>query len=210
MDTAPLVEEEIEDGRKLIKQLVCDGFDVTVAFWVRFQSEEDGLGFYIGSKTVDKEGLQAAYRAVHKALHRIPAPCSSWMSVSAVAELKLVGVEDSLAKDVLAFRDLFPGRNRFRRPGIGRYGIEELYIYPPVTKSAVVAERCGKHTINIGTTAEPEFIDLERVPLVTITRDPAGPSKVVLVGGGKPERALEGEEAQRFLAQLDAIRKQMG
>jgi len=209
MDTAPLVKDQIEDGRKLIEQLVCDGFDVTLAFWVRFQFEEDGPWFYIVSKTVDKEGLQAAFRAVHESIRRIRTPWGPWISVSAMGELKLVGVNDPLAKDVLAFRDRYPGRNRFRRPDIANYRVEELYIYLPVTKSATVAESCGRLSINIGTTAEPEFIDLERVPLVTIIRDSAGPSKVVFVGGGKPQRALEGEEAQRFIAQFDAIRKQM-
>jgi hypothetical protein len=208
MDTAPLVEDEIKDGQKLIEQLVRDGIDVTVAFWIRFQSEETtGPWFYIVSKTVDLEGLHAAYRAVHEALNRIPR--GPWISVSAVSELKLVGVNDPLAKDVLAFRDRYPGRNRFRRPDIANNRVEELYIYPPVTKSAAVAERGGSLCINIGTAAEPEFIDLEKVPLVTIIRDSAGPSRVVLVGGGKPQRALEGEEAKQFIAQFDAIRKQM-
>jgi hypothetical protein len=208
MDTAPLVKDQIEDGRKLIEQLVCDGFDVTVAFWVRFQFEEDGPWFYIVSKTLDQQGLQAAYRAAHEALNRIPH--GPWISVSAISELVLVGLNDPLAKDVLAFRDRYLGRNRFRGTNIGSRLVEELYIYPPVTKSAAVAERCGRFSINIGTAAEPEFIDLERVPLVTIIRDSAGPTKVVLVGGGKPQRALEGEDAQRFIAQFEAIRKQMG
>ena len=75
MHTAPLVVDQIEDGRKLIEQLASDGFDVTVAFWVRFQFEEDGPWFYIVSKTVDKEGLHAAYLAVHDSdSNGIPAP----------------------------------------------------------------------------------------------------------------------------------------
>jgi hypothetical protein len=209
MDTAALVEDQIEDGRKLIEQLVCDGFDVTVAFWVRFQFEEDGPWFYIVSETVDRDGLHAAYRAVHESIQRIRAPWGPWISVSDVGELKLVGMNDPLAKQVLAFRDRYPSKYRFRGANIGNQFVEELYIYPPVTKPAARGERCGKLTINIGTDAEPELVDLERVPLVTIIRDSAGPSKVVLVGGGKPQRALEGEEAQRFIAQFDAIREQM-
>jgi len=137
MDTAPLVEDEIKDGQKLIEQLLRDGFDVTIAFWIRFPFEETtGPWFYIVSKTVDQEGLQAAYRAIHESLHRIPAPWGPWNSVSAMSELKLVGVNDPLAKAVLAFRDRYPGRNRFRRPDIANYQVEELYIYPPVTKVA--------------------------------------------------------------------------
>lgn len=86
---------------------------------------------------------------------------------------------------------------------------ESGYIYPPVTKSAAGTACGGRLCINIGTAAKPEFIDLEKVPLVTIVRDSAGPAKVEFFGGGKPQRALEGEEAQRFIAQFDAIRKQI-
>jgi hypothetical protein len=209
MDTAPLVEDEIADGRKLIEQLVSDGFDVTVAFWIRFQFEEDGPWFYIVSKIVDQEGLHPAYRAIHQALHRIPAPWGPWTSVTAMGELKLVGVNDPLAKAVMAFHDRYPGRNRFRRPDLANHRVEEIYIYPQITPSTAVAKSGGKLRINVGTAAEPQFIDLEKVPLVTIVRDSAGSSKVVLVGGGKPQRTLEGEEAQRFLAEFDAISKQL-
>jgi len=205
MDTAPLVEDEIRDGRKLIQQLVYHGIDVTVGFWIRFRPEEEtGLEFCIASKNVDQDGWQAAYRTIHTAVHRIPADCRPWSYVADVGVLQLVGLNDPLVTEVLALRDRQPGRNRFRRPDIAKHSVEELYIYPPVTKTS------GLATINVGTAAEPEFIDLEKVPMVTIIRDSAGPSKVELVGGGKPPRALEGDDAQRFIAQFDAIRKQIG
>jgi hypothetical protein len=131
MDTAPLVDEQIEDGRRLIEQLVRDDFDVTLAFWVRFKSEADGPWFYIASKAVDQEGLQAAYRSVHEAMQRRPAPRGPWISVSSASELVLVGVNDATAKEVMALRDRFPGRNRLRGATIGTpYRIEEVYIYP--------------------------------------------------------------------------------
>jgi hypothetical protein len=208
MDTSSLVKDEIDDWGRILEQLVRDGFDVTIAFWVRFKFEEDGPWFYIVSKTFDQKGLRAANLTVHAALHRIPAPWGP-LSVSEIDELKLVGVDDPLAKEVLAFRDQYPGRNRFRRVSLGNQIVEELCIYPPVTKSEGADERGPMLTINMGTTAEPELIDLGKVPLVTIVRDSAGPSKVVLVGGGKPQRTLEGEEAQRFISQFDAIRKQL-
>ncbi len=210
MDTAPLVEQQIDDGRKLIEQLVHDGFDVTVAFWVRFKFEEDGPWFFIVSKTVDQEGLQVAYRAVRAVLRKIPAPFGPWLSsVSELGELRLIGLNDPLSKDVLAFRDRHPGRNRFREANVGNHVIEELFIYDPVTKSGGDDQRGRMLTINVGTAADPELIDLEKVPLVTILRDSAGPSKVVLVGGGKPQRTLEGEEALRFIVQFDLLTKQM-
>ena len=132
MDNAPLVGDQIEDGRKLIEQLVRDGFDVTLAFWLRFKYEEDGPWFYVASKTVDRRGLQAAYQAVHESIHRIPAPFGPWLFDSEVGDLKLIGMNDPIAKEVLAIHDRFPDRIRFRGTvGSGHSGIEELYIYPP-------------------------------------------------------------------------------
>jgi hypothetical protein len=126
-----------------------------------------------------------------------------------MVELTLVGMNDFYAKAVLAFRDRHPGRNKFRRPDIANQEVEELYIYPPVTKRVDSPEHCESLRINIGTGAAPEFVDFGKVPLVTILCDSAGSSKVAIVGGGKPQRMLEGEEAQRFIAHFDAIRKQM-
>ncbi len=33
----PLVDEQIEDGRKLLAQLAAEGFDATLACWVRLR-----------------------------------------------------------------------------------------------------------------------------------------------------------------------------
>jgi|SRR5262249_29835526 hypothetical protein len=141
MDTTPLVADQIDDGQKLIDQLVRDGFDVTVAFWVGFTSDPVGPWFYIASKTVDEVGLHTAYRAVHAAIQRIPPPWGPWISVSDVGELRLVGVNDPFVRDVLAFRDRSPGRNRFRGVNIGGRIIDELFIYPPAMNSAGADDR---------------------------------------------------------------------
>src|SRR5207248_420552 len=124
------------------------------------------------------------YRTVHESIRRIPAPWGPWLSVSDISELQVVGANDTVAREVLAFGARYPGRNRFRGVSIGNYLIEELYIYPPLPKSTEVDERRRMSTIDIGTAADPERIDLERIPLVTIIRDSAGPSKVIIVGGG--------------------------
>lgn len=96
MDTGPLVTEQIEDGQKLIAQLVQEGFDLTAACWVRFRlSAEHEWFFYIVSERVDKDGLRAAGLTVHQAIHRIPPPWGPWISIS---ELRLIGVNDPVAK----------------------------------------------------------------------------------------------------------------
>jgi hypothetical protein len=155
MDKAPLVGGRIEDGQKLIEQLVRDGFDVTLAFWVRFKDEADGPWFYVISKTVDHEGVQAAYRAVHAAIHRVSGPFGPWLFDSEVSDLKLVGMSDSIANEVLAIRNRFPGRIRFRGTiASGPSYFEELYIYPP--PSEVGDERWRGIMIPIWPEPEPE------------------------------------------------------
>jgi hypothetical protein len=129
MDTGPLVNEQIEDGRKLLAQLAAEGFDVTVACWVHFSlCAEHEWFFYIVSERVDKDGLRAAGLAVHQAIHRIPPPWGPWITVS---ELRLVGLNDPVAKEVLAFRARYPGRTWFPGASLGSQIIEQAYIYPP-------------------------------------------------------------------------------
>ena len=50
MDTELLVENKIEDGAALIRQLIRDQFEVRVAFWVK--RTEEGLWYlYIATPT---------------------------------------------------------------------------------------------------------------------------------------------------------------
>lgn len=149
MDTSSLVESSIEDGRTLLEQLARDGFDITGAFWVRFKYEEDGPWFYLVSKTVDQKGSQAAFRDVHDSLQRIPLPWRAWFSVSDISELHLVGTNHSLAKELLAFRDRYSGRNRFRGVSIGDNLLEDLYIYPPIMGSDGAGECRRSLTIEL-------------------------------------------------------------
>lgn len=129
MDTGPLVAEQIEDGQKLIAQLAEEGFDLTVAFWVRFTGcAEHEWFFYIVSERVDRDGLRAAGLAVHQAIHRIPPPWGPYISVS---ELRLVGANDTVAKEVLAFHARYPSRTWFPGASLGSPTIAYAYVYPP-------------------------------------------------------------------------------
>jgi hypothetical protein len=132
MDTGPLVAEQIEDGQKLIAQLVKEGFDLRVACWVRFRSSaEHEWFFYIVSEKVDQDGLRATGLPVHQAIHRIPPPWGPWISVSV---LRLAGMNDPVAKEVLAFRGRYPGRTWFPGALLGSQTIEQAYLYPPPEK----------------------------------------------------------------------------
>ena len=52
MDTEILVDDRIEDGQRLVSQLVRDGFAVVAAFWIK-PSEEELWQLYIASPSVN-------------------------------------------------------------------------------------------------------------------------------------------------------------
>jgi hypothetical protein len=127
MDTEILVDDRFEDGRKLVSQLVQDGFEVTAAVWIK--SNEGSWRLYLASPIATPDRIGDAYRAVYGSLSKVPAS-----SVS-LSEIKLVSPENPIARDVLEIQRRFPGRipTRTRRPKLGDLAIEEAYIYPRVT-----------------------------------------------------------------------------
>ena len=71
MDSDALVEEQIEDGRKLIGLLKLKGIDVTAAAWVK-SGERDTWSLYIATEEVDKNGSLAAYHKILGVLRSMP------------------------------------------------------------------------------------------------------------------------------------------
>jgi hypothetical protein len=125
MDTELLVEDRIDDGRKLLAELLRDDFDVTVAFWAK--TSEEGLWFlYVGSTTFAPERLGDAYRTAYDCLRRIADPCI------ALSEIKLVEATNPIARDAIAVRDRYPARipTRYRETRLGNLSFDEAYIYP--------------------------------------------------------------------------------
>jgi len=125
MDTDTLVENQISAGRELINRLVENHFDVTAAFWIR-TSEEGRWFLYIASKAVDGMGLATAYKEVYGALQSMP-------DFSGIrSDVKLIGVANPIAKDVLVIRHRYAARlpTRYHGPQLGSIPIEEAYIYP--------------------------------------------------------------------------------
>ncbi|MHB1422187.1 MAG: hypothetical protein ACYC3I_03105 [Gemmataceae bacterium] len=125
MDQTALVEEQIDEGRKLINQLLEDGFDVTAAAWVKPTESNEWL-LYIVSKVVEKETLSAAYQALHPALQRLGMP---WLLLSSI---KLIGTSNPIALDILDIQRHFAARipTRSRRPRLGEMAVDETYVYP--------------------------------------------------------------------------------
>ncbi len=135
MDTAVLVDNRIDDGRKLVSQLLSDGFEVTAAFWVRTREERLWF-FYIASPSVSPEKIGDSYRVVYESMRKIP---GSGVSLS---EIKLVRPENPIARDVIAMRDRSPGRMPIHYSGValGDLAIEDIYVYPKALGSMTRAE----------------------------------------------------------------------
>ena len=104
MDTNALVEFQIDAGQRLIVQLLRDGFRIETAFWAK--TEEEGIWFlYIASPIVEEKGLAGSYRVLqssHQRLQGIP------LSLS---DIKLIGKDNPITRDVLAFLARSPGRD---------------------------------------------------------------------------------------------------
>ena len=71
MDTDVLVDDRIEDGQRLVTQLVRDRFEVRAAFWVK-TSEESLWQLCIASPSIDAAHLGDAYSTVFAALGKTP------------------------------------------------------------------------------------------------------------------------------------------
>jgi len=121
-----LVETQIEDGRRLVEQLVRDDFDVAVAFWCK-TSEESLWHLYIASPLVDPKRPGDAYRPVYASLNKLAGSCIQ------ISDLKLANEANPIARAAIEVRDRYPAplATRYEGKRLGNLSIEEAYIYPP-------------------------------------------------------------------------------
>ncbi|MBS0266132.1 MAG: hypothetical protein JSS02_29655 [Planctomycetes bacterium] len=130
MDTITLVENQIDDGQRLLDRLAQPDshFPVLVAAWVKPESddEESPWTLYIASPLVDEGGPAAAYREVNRARRSIE---GFWISDS---EIKLIGANHPFTKGLQELLLRYPGRTatRSRRASLGGTPMEEVYVYP--------------------------------------------------------------------------------
>jgi hypothetical protein len=124
MDQATLVEPEINDVPRLIDQLRRDGFDVKAAFWL-YTTEADQWFLYIASGAVNQEGFIEAYKAVGRAMRRLPN-----LQIGPF-QVKLVAPDDPVAKAIIDFQsrphDRLP--TRINAINLGGAYIENAYLY---------------------------------------------------------------------------------
>ena len=134
MDQVTVVEIQIEDAGRLLERLVQDGIPVSAACWLK--THDDGEWFlYIASPVVDKEGAFKAYRRVHTLARQMPHP----FHVN-LFDIKLISPTSPVAKAALDLQRRYRGRgvvhHSYGTRGVGDLGLEEAFIYPPVSAEA--------------------------------------------------------------------------
>jgi hypothetical protein len=128
METESLVENLIDDGRKLVEELPLRGFEVNVAFWLK-ASENGKWYFYIVSPLVDAEGITKAYRLLHPLVRAMPQPF--WIDP---LEIRLIGPTNPIARDALTVQSRASALHfspiRWDGQSLGNISVEAAYIYP--------------------------------------------------------------------------------
>ena len=135
MVTELLVDNQIDDGRKLVAELVRGGSDVEVAFWVKpIDAELPSL--YIASPLAAPDRLGEAYRRIHECLVRLQNP---WVRLS---EIKLVEASNPIAREAIALRDRRSGKLdvRIHDRALDGLVVDEGYIYARTAASMTRGE----------------------------------------------------------------------
>ena len=136
MVQALLVEMQIQEGKRLIDQLLQEGVAIPVAAWVK----ESDCGYwylYLATPLVsDKVGTTPAYRRVKAVIRELQKDAFE----IDLDEIKVIGPHERIAKDMVARRH--PGWTRRPTWLRGRFeelGVEEALIYPPIGAPRKVA-----------------------------------------------------------------------
>lgn len=137
MDQVPLVAGQMEDGQRLLDQLVGEGVPVVAAAWV---TEDEGSTwfFYLVTPLVSEEGdTGPAYRRINKVLRQIRQPF--WVRP---LEYKVFAPSEPVGKAILDLHRQYPGLfpRWYSGARLGDKTIEAAYIYPPVTTPAAKAD----------------------------------------------------------------------
>lgn len=123
MVEGPLVTEQIAAGAELAR--LFDAYaPVRSAFWVQPQSTGEWL-LYLVSDQIDDTNFDLGYDEVIRLLDAKP---RGWLDLH---QVRVAGVDDRVAKAVLALRAKYPGPGplRLRDRSLGGEFADEVYVY---------------------------------------------------------------------------------
>src|ERR1700723_820469 len=101
MDQIALVENQIDDGQRLLDKLMEADFVVRAACWVK-PAEEDWWSLYIATPAVDEKGPSVGYGQV------IPVLRSLEPVTIGASDIKLVGEKHPIVEDAIDLLRRFP------------------------------------------------------------------------------------------------------
>ena len=90
MDKKLLVKKRIVAGARLLDRLASDGFDVSVALWIKAFDKEN-WHLYLASGVVDEKGAIKAYQLLMNSLSKVSGASPSF------SEIKLIGATNPAA-----------------------------------------------------------------------------------------------------------------
>ena len=144
MDSNLLVDDQIEDGERLLEQLHRDGVSIEAAFWM--PSSDEGLWhLYLVSPEVDEERVGKSYLWLYSSLSKI---LESVVDLS-ISHIKLLPPNNPIARAVIEFQRRHPNRRprRVYRRRFGSITAQDAYIYPEptgeMTRDAVLKAVAG-------------------------------------------------------------------
>ena len=124
MDQDSLVKDQIGAGSQLIAKFNKYA-KLQAAFWLK-ESDTGNWFLYLVSDQINDSNFNLAYGEVNRILRAEAERCLDPM------EIKVAGVEDSVAKAVLAIQQEVPitSVTRLRNRRLGDLTVDEVYLYP--------------------------------------------------------------------------------
>jgi len=124
VDNGPLVKEEIDAGRELVRRL--DRYrPVKAAFWLK-ASDDPYRYLYIASERIEGASLELGYPQIIQVMRELQSPDLDGFRI------KVVAADNPLAREAVETAERFPmvtGRRQGGRP-FGDLFADDLYIYP--------------------------------------------------------------------------------
>lgn len=124
MDQGPLVKEQIEAGARFLAEFHKYA-PVQAAFWLK-ESDEGEWYLYVASDQITDDNFDIGYGEVARIFAVLKDP---WFDPF---QVKLIGMDDPLAKAAMDLIRRFPGRGHVRVHGetFGGVAVDGIYLYP--------------------------------------------------------------------------------